>query len=427
MGRETVHPFGRSPCTAGLSTLGDVSSLSFNDFVNMCHDPRPEGAPRRVWRDYALLAIAVPTAVIETIVRDDVVWPAFSLTITLIMLPLLLWRRSHPLTTVVLAFGAINVANMASLFTDAGPVGLYTMATILIFAYSLFRWGSGREATIGFVLLMITWAISVVVDYTGLGDSIGGLIVLLFPIEFGSMVRFQAKSRQQEIEQAKSLTREQLARELHDTVAHHVSAIAIQAQGGRAVAAHDPEKATEVLAVIEEEASRALTEMRNMVGALRDSDDAELAPQPGIADIANLADVTWHADPGSDLNGEAAAARSNGRVGPVVDVELNGDLDDLRPSVDTAVYRLAQESVTNALRHARSASRVLVRVEGTEQSVKLTVHDDGFDNPPPSSGNGFGLVGMAERAKLLGGTLSAGPSGKRGWTVNAVLPRHGNA
>ena len=93
--------------------------------------------------------------------------------------------------------------------------------------------------------------------------------MILFPVELGVVIRYQANNRRQAIEQAKSLTREQLARELHDSVAHHVSAIAIQAQGGRAMAAKAPDRALEVLAVIEEEAARALAEMRNMVGALR--------------------------------------------------------------------------------------------------------------------------------------------------------------
>ena len=105
-------------------------------------------------------------------------------------------------------------------------------------------------------------------------------------------------------------------------------------------------------------------------------------------------------------------------------MKLSGDLDGLRPSVAAALYRLAQESVTNAVRHARHATVIQVTVHGEDDSVRLTVGDDGeagtFD---PRSSSGFGLIGMAERAKLLGGTLEAGPNRNRGWTVRAVLPR----
>ena len=195
-----------------------------------------------------------------------------------------------------------------------------------------------------------------------------------------------------------------MARELHDTVAHHVSAIAIQAQAGR-TAASRPDAAVDALGAIEEEASRTLAEMRAMVGALRQGEEPELAPQRGVADIHRL-------------------ARGAGE-GPRVDVELAGDLDGLRPSVDAALYRLAQESITNAVRHARHATRIDVRVTGDNDDVRLTVRDDG-DGPSGADWSlGYGLVGMTERAMLLGGTLEAGPGADGGWTVNALLPRNG--
>ena len=199
-----------------------------------------------------------------------------------------------------------------------------------------------------------------------------------------------------------------MARELHDTVAHHVSAIAIQAQAGRTLAASQPNAAVDALEVIEEAASRTLAEMRTMVGVLRDGEEPDRAPQRGVADIARL-------------------ARGAGD-GPRVDVELSGDLDHLLPLVEAAVYRLAQESITNAVRHARNATRVSVIVVGDSDCVRLTVRDDGDASPfGASSSSGYGLVGMTERATLLGGTLEAGPSPDSGWTVNAVLPRNGKA
>jgi signal transduction histidine kinase len=181
-----------------------------------------------------------------------------------------------------------------------------------------------------------------------------------------------------------------------------VSAIAVRAQAGRTLAATQPMAAVDALVVIEEAASRALTELRAIVRTLRDGDDADLAPQGGVADIARL----------------AAAAE-----GPQVDVELVGDLEDLRPMVAAAVYRIAQESITNAVRHARRATRVDVRVIGEDESVLVVVLDDG--EPTTASAPGYGVAGMTERAALLGGTLEAGPSPGGGWLVTATLPRNG--
>jgi signal transduction histidine kinase len=112
--------------------------------------------------------------------------------------------------------------------------------------------------------------------------------------------------------------------------------------------------------------------------------------------------------------------------GPRVDVQLAGDLDDLRPLVGAAVYRIAQESITNAVRHARHATRIDVRITGDRDCVRVTVRDDGDAGTRAADrSSGYGLVGMTERAALLGGSLEASPNAERGWTVTAVLPREG--
>jgi signal transduction histidine kinase len=229
--------------------------------------------------------------------------------------------------------------------------------------------------------------------------------VLSFPAALGAFVRIWKVSRLRELDQVKLRERQELARELHDTVAHHVSAIAIQAQAGRTVAAARPDRAVRALELIEEEASRTLAEMRTMVAVLRDGDGPELAPQRGVADIRRLAHDAAH--------------------GPRIDVELSGDLEALRPSVGAAMYRLAQESITNSLQHARHATRISVSVAGEADCVRLTVRDDGAAGAAGRSGPGYGLVGMTERATLLGGTLEAGPAADHGWTVSATLPRAG--
>ncbi len=207
------------------------------------------------------------------------------------------------------------------------------------------------------------------------------------------------------IAEARLFEREQLARELHDTIAHHVSAIAIQAQAGWTLATSDPEASASTLKTIKAEASRTLTEMRSIVGVLRRGED-EHGPQKRLSDLERLA--------------------LNGSQQPPVELEMRGELDDVAPSIQTAVFRIAQEATTNARRHARRATSITIRVEEDNQDVMVTVADDGdasyFD---PKSSSGYGLVGMAERASLHGGSLDAGPNRGRGWTVKAVLPKQG--
>ncbi|MFC7592986.1 sensor histidine kinase [Nonomuraea antimicrobica] len=233
-------------------------------------------------------------------------------------------------------------------------------------------------------------------------------------VALGGAFRYRARARMRELDQVKLLEREQLARDLHDTVAHHVSAMAIRAQAGIATAAANPgaaaDAAVDALRVIEAEASRTLAEMRTMVRVLRrdESSAPELAPHPRLDDLRRLA--------------------GRPRVGPSVEVEIEGEVDDLAPSVGTALYRIAQESVTNARRHARHATRIEVSVAADDASVRLRVTDDGDSTAGrPVAASGYGLLGMIERAGLLGGTCEAGPNPGRGWTVTAVLPRTGAA
>jgi signal transduction histidine kinase len=368
-------------------------------------EPRVPNPPARLWRDWLLVAVLVAAGVLEAIFREDLVWRPVALVLGVAPVFTLPWRRTHPLVVAVVAFGAQTVADVATLYGAGRPLTLDTTAYVLLLPYALFRWGSGREALIGITIILAGHVFREAVNSTGL-DVVIGVPFLLLPAALGASLRYRASSRLRERDRAKLREREQLARELHDTVAHHVSAIAIQAQAGRTLAASRPDVAVDALAVIEEAASRTLDEMRAMVGALREGEEPDLAPQRGVADIERLAHGA----------GE----------GPRVDVELAGDLDGLRPLVGAAIYRLAQESITNAVRHARHATRIDVRVFGDGDCVRLTVQDDG-DAGPTDTGSGYGLVGMTERATLLGGTLEAGRSAGRGWTVTAVLPRNGTA
>ncbi len=369
-------------------------------------EPRAPGAPTRVWRDWVLLGLLMPTAVVEAIFRPDLPWRWPTLALALLLLPTLLWRRSHPLAVVTLGFGSMLTLSVGQLVADpAESPGLHTMAILLLALYALFRWGSGRDVLLGTAIVIATGTVAVIADYTGIGEAIGGYTVLVIVMLDGAAVRFLSRARRRELEQVRSTEREHLARDLHDTVAHHVSAIAISAQAGLAVSPTRPDAAVEALRVIEAEASRTLAEMRAMVGVLRRDDPAELAPTPSLADIRRLA--------------------GSGAAGPPVEVEIDDTLGDVAPAVASAVFRLAQESITNARRHARRASRIVVQVTGGPDAVRLRVSDDGEPGDDHRNHGGYGIVGMVERADLLGGTCIAGPGPGRGWVVSADIPLHG--
>lgn len=357
--------------------------------------------PRRVWRDWALVGILVPAIIAETIGRylhDNLPWPWLQGAITLALVATLLWRRTRPLLMFAICFTATIFINLF-----VGPDNqLASSVFILILGYSVFRWASGKGAIVGLGIMVFVFVFATAFSGGDLGDAIGGAAVIAVTIALALVFRTRASARLREVEQAKSLEREQLARDLHDTVAHHVSAIAIQAQAGLATAAANPKAAVQALKVIEKEASRTLAEMRAMVRVLRRDDTVDLTPSHRIADIQSMASTS----PG----------------GPVVTVQLSGDVDQVPPPVAAAIYRIAQESVTNARRHARNATRINVIVESDSSEVRITVRDNG--EPTTAAEPGYGIAGMTERAALFRGTFAAG-RGPRGWTVTAVLPRTG--
>lgn len=362
-------------------------------------DP-PGPAPR----DWLLVGVVAAVATVEALVRDDVVWRGLSLVLTVALACLLPWRRTRPLLVFATCFGAVSVVEVVSMARDVEWDGLNAAAFMLVLPYALARWASGRDVAIGAVIMAVPLALAGVAG-DPVGDILGGAGVVLLSGAIGFAVRSADELRAQELAGLRSRERAELARELHDTVAHHVSAIAVQAQAGRVVAATRPDAAVEALGVIEEEATRALEEMRSMVGTLRQGDQVDLRPQQGIRDLPRL-------------------ERPGSATGPRVAVTIGQGVDELRPSVDAACFRLAQEAVTNAMRHARHASEVEVRVEGDDENVRITVIDDGRSSGSSlPAAPGFGLVGMAERATLLGGTFDAGPRPGGGWAVAATLPR----
>ncbi|MEU4195047.1 histidine kinase [Kribbella sp. NPDC026611] len=371
------------------------------DVRSLLAEPRVPHPPRRVWRDWVLVAGLLAAIAAEAVFRTNLVWKPLAIVLAVAVVCALPWRRTHPLAVVAGVFGVLIAINIAALITGAGSFGLSSMICVVLLPYSLVRWGSGREIGIGLVIILVALILGLVSDFPGYGEAVAGSMFLLSPATLGAAIRYRSTARTRELDQVRLREREQLARELHDTVAHHVSAIVIRAQAGRAVAAASPEAALDALVVIEAEGTRTLAEMRTMVGVLRDDTAAALVPQPGVADLERL-------------------ARSGD---PRVNVDLSGDLDDLGPALGGAIYRITQESITNAVRHARQATRIDVRVSADGDAVRLTVRDDGEASALPRNAPGYGLVGMTERATLLGGSLVAGPGLDQGWTVDVILPR----
>jgi signal transduction histidine kinase len=194
-----------------------------------------------------------------------------------------------------------------------------------------------------------------------------------------------------------------IARELHDVVAHHMSVMVVQAGAARAVGDFDPAAASDALRQIESSGRTGLAEMRRLLGILKAEDDGDgRTPQPGLADLGELLD----------------AMRATGLA---VEAVVEGSSRSLPPGVDLSAYRIVQEALTNALRHAGGASaRVLVRYE--PNALELEIADDGPGPPDGAPTRGHGLIGMRERAQLFGGAFEAGPRPGGGFLVRARLP-----
>lgn len=373
---------------------------------SLWHEPRPGDAPPIGRLDWLLVGVFAAATLVEGVVATDLAWRPLVVVLALALMPALLWRRSRPLTAALVGWGVAGMLSVLQLTAHAGDLGLYSMMADLILLYSLVRWGSGREIVSGTAFVAVVVALGMYASSAGWADVFGGSVLLLLFVALAAVFRYRADLWHRQQREIRNQERMALARELHDTVAHHVSAIAVQAQAGGVVAAIQPEKAAEVLAAIESEASRTLAEMRSMVRVLRAEEAVAYSPQLGVADLPALAraDAT-----------------------PTVEVSLDGSSTRLARPVDAALYRLAQESLTNAVRHARSATRVGIDVRRDGDAVRLRVSDDGQTEPGPVPEPGFGLLGMAERAQLLGGSLSAGPGPGGGWVVEAVLPVDGLA
>lgn len=196
--------------------------------------------------------------------------------------------------------------------------------------------------------------------------------------------------------------RARIARELHDVVAHAISVIVLQARGGRRLLDSEPDETRGALDTIEHIGQQALTEMRRLVGLLRESDEGlALTPQPTLSQLELLVD-------------QVRAA------GLPVELSIEGNPVELPPGVDLSAYRIVQESLTNALKHAGPA-RVRVSLRYHPGRLDVEVADDG-SGTGNGKGGGQGLLGMRERASVYGGELDAGPQAGGGYAVRVRLP-----
>ncbi|GAA1332580.1 sensor histidine kinase [Saccharothrix algeriensis] len=207
------------------------------------------------------------------------------------------------------------------------------------------------------------------------------------------------------VEGARQSERLTLARELHDLVAYHLTGIIVQAKAAKR--ASSPDVAQRVMPDIEAAGSEAMTAMRRLVHTLRHIDDA----QRGVGD------TTGEAQPTGDLDADLRSLAAGYRLPVVVAVDGVGGL---APDIAGSVLRIVRESLTNVGKHAQAPSRVDVEVTGDERSLSLSVRDNGVRSSAAKD-PGYGLIGMRERAQLLGGRLRAGPAG-RGWEVRAEIP-----
>jgi signal transduction histidine kinase len=329
---------------------------------------------------------------------------------------ILLVRRRWPVA-VFLSTTAISLVYYAAGYPD-GP------ATIGLFVatYTLTAQGDGRQslrlAAAGIAVLAVGWLLAADLEsFNPAGWVLFRIGTAVMAATLGESVRTrrvltaEAVARAERAEQTKEeearrrvdAERLRIAREVHDTVAHAIAVINVQAGVTAHVLDKRPEQARETLVTIEQTSARALGELRATLGMLRDAEDRR-APTPGLSQVEELVGMAREA-------------------GLDVKVEVASPPRELPSATDQAAYRILQESITNAIRHAGPA-RVTVSLTYGPDELELRVADDG--RGPPDAGHGAdrgqGIVGMRERAALLGGELTAGPRPGGGFQVQASLP-----
>jgi signal transduction histidine kinase len=312
------------------------------------------------------------------------------------------WRRRWPLPVAGIAAAALAITGAL------GQTPYAADAAVAVAAYGLGAYGTRRVRVVARTMTAGALVAAAVVLFTSHGERGNALplAVLATALGLGEGSSAHRDTAAATARLAHDQERTRFARELHDVIAHQLSAIAVQAGAARLASTTDPMAAARVVATIEQTARQCLIELNRLVGALRhdDSDQLDRAPQQQLCDLPDL----------------VAGARD---AGLPVELVIAGQPQELPVTIELAGYRVVQESLTNALRYAgRAPTRV--RVTYTTEGLDLQVDDDG---PPVSpagalNGGGHGLTGLSERATLLGGHLNAGPKAPHGFSVHVWLP-----
>jgi signal transduction histidine kinase len=314
-------------------------------------------------------------------------------------------RRSAPLLALVSGVGVIVVSNLD------GPPLADTATFLLGFAVAVYSAGRHADALVGGLVVAAALPLAVIEPGEAFRPADAAFIAIFVagPWVVGRVIR-QRHEREHALElerdasarEAVAAERARIARELHDIVGHAISVIVLQARGGRRRLVDDPQDTSRALDAIEHAGEQALGEMRRLLGLLRSADEElGLAPRPGLARMDELA---------AQLTA----------TGLPVAVMVEGEPFELPPGIDVSAYRIVQEALTNALKHAGPAhAQVTVRYRPDE--LELEVCDDG-----PGTGNGggsgHGLAGLRERVAVYGGELESGGLPEGGYALRARLP-----
>jgi signal transduction histidine kinase len=382
----------------------------------------PLAARRRRWtaspRTDLALALVLGVVCLQGVFGENGLkqpwWAAIALA-QLSVLPLA-WRRSRPVAVLASTLAAAIVGDLwFSGFLIPGPaVALYTVA-----AHCERRVAIAAAAATGVALLVPAAA--------GRGVSSAGFAVAMYAVfvvawavgdnlrtrraylgEVEDRVARLERDREEQARRAVAAERARIARELHDLISHNVSVMVVQAAAGSDVFDGQPDRARMALRAIESIGREALVELRRLLGVVSADDAGEaagLSPQPGLARLPELVEQV-------------------GAGGLRVELTVEGEARDLPAGVDLSAFRIVQEALTNTLKHAR-ASRAPVSLHYTGDGLAIDVIDDGTASN--GDGGGRGIVGMRERAALVGGRLSAGPRPAGGFAVHAWMPLEGPA
>jgi signal transduction histidine kinase len=316
-------------------------------------------------------------------------------------------RRLYP--TIAGVTAGVLVALIAALW---GPPQVVSEAIAWACAlYGLAVWASPRRFALGAAIIAVANLASGAAVGPNLGNGLswglGTLVALLLirRVVWERDQRAQIAERERDVAAREAVVEERarIARELHDVIAHNVSMIVVQAGAERSVLDDDASASTsEVLQTIEQIGRSALTEMRRLLGMLRSDADNALAPQPGLGDVPRLVTQVREA-------------------GLPVDLSIDGERRELPVGIELSAYRIVQEALTNALKHAGEA-HAAVRIRYGDDSLELEIVDDGAHDGNRAAGGGHGLVGMRERVALYGGRFDASPNPGGGFVVRAKLP-----